>query len=158
MPMGCEIESPCVHELDVALQKVTRLLQRAEADMNVGLARIDDQKTFEADLKSLLETLQEYTDCRIQQMRLSEPPLTDIRFETRIYNVRTDWLDVSTMIGRLIQDVQALHQIVDPKFDTAAVMCLIKAETVLERAREIIAAGNPPIEELFAAAFVTDWN
>ncbi len=158
MPMGCVLEAPRVHELDAVLQKVNRLLQRAEADMNVGLARIDDQKTFESDLKSLLETLQEYTDCRIHQMRLSEPPLTDILFETGILNVRTEWQDISNMITRLIQDVQTLCQIVDPKFDTAAVMCLIKAETVIELARESIVRKNPPIEHRLAASFAADWN
>lgn len=156
MTVGYAIEAPSVHELDAACRKVNRLLQRAEADMNVGLSLIDDQKTFESDLETLLETLKEYTDCRIHEMRLSEPPLTDIRFETRIYKVQTAFENISNMIARLIRDVQTLHEIVDPRFDTAAVTCLIKAETVMDEVRKIIVRERN--EGAGALFFISDWN
>lgn len=156
MTVEYAIESPSMHDLDAACRKVNRLLKRAEEDMNVGLTLIDDQKTFESDLENLLETLMEYTDCRIHEMRLSEPPLTDIRFETGIFNVRTAFENISNMIARLIQNVQTLRETVDPRFDTAAVMCLIKAETVIEEVRRILVRErNEGEATLF---FVSDWN
>ena len=110
MSVGYAIEAPSFPELEAAHRKVNRLLQRAESDMNVGLALINDQKTFESDLETLLETLKDYTECRIHEMRRFEPPLTDIRFEMRISNKQSAFEGISNMIVRLIQDVQALYR------------------------------------------------
>ncbi len=158
MTVGCEIESPVERELDRAYRKVNRLLRRTETDMNVGLALIDNQRTFESDLENLVETLMEYTNCRIHELRLTESPLTDIRLETRIYTVRTAFEGVLNMTIRLIESVRSLRETADPTFDTASVMCLIKAETVMDEIRDILARQEGPALPESPVFYQSDWR
>lgn len=158
MTLNSVLESPRGTDLRVAYRKLRRILDQIETDLDTGLTLIDDQKTFESGLQILLDILREYEDSHIHEMRASEPPLTDIRFETRIYGVWLRFESLGKMIEHLILDIQTLQQILDPRFDSAATLCGIKAETVIEQVRKILVLEREAEPSETTMDFLSDWS